>query len=190
MSSEGRARGGYALEVWFDRPLRGMQVGMQRCFMSYDLSVPAKHPRILLAEDDHEMRSLIAWTLHRAGYKVTECRSGFELFQHLRASLEYSKSKGYDLLVSDIRLPGFNAFEVLEDMQSQGECPPIILITSFGDDATHKRAKQMGVAAMFDKPFDMDDLTKMVRELVPNGERRLEENQDSEDVSALDPHPD
>jgi len=157
--------------------------------MSRNVSIRERSQKILLAEDDQEMRSLIAWTLHKAGYKVTECRNGFELYQRLRAELENSPIKAYDLVLTDICLPGLDAFEVLEDMQSRGECPPIILITSFGDDDTHLRAQRMGAAAMFDKPFDMDDLARAVRKLVSPGSNFSEKNVDSSDSSTWDPNP-
>ena len=155
--------------------------------MSQDLPVRVIRPIVLLAEDDHEMRSLIAWTLQKAGYKVVNCRNGFELFQRLRANLRKSRIRGYDLVLADIRLPGLDDFDVLEDMQSRAKCPPIILITSFGDDDTHLRAQRMGVEAMFDKPFDMDDLVRVVGELVSLGSNLSEKNLDSGDSSTLDP---
>jgi len=154
--------------------------------MSRNVPIRVRNPRVLLAEDDQEMRSLITWTLHKAGCKVTECHNGFELYQRLRAELENSQIKAYDLVLTDICLPGLDAFEVLEDMQSRGECPPIILITSFGDDDTHLRAQRMGAAAMFDKPFDMDDLARAVRELVSPGSNLSEKNMDSGGSSSLD----
>jgi len=157
--------------------------------MSRKVSVHGRNPNILLAEDDQEMRSLIAWTLHKAGYKVIKCHNGFELFQRMRANLNNAQITGYDLVLADIRLPGLDAFEVLEDIQTRGRCPPIILITSFGDEDTHLRAKRMGVAAMFDKPFDMDDLVRAVGELVSPDNIFSENNVDSGDSSALDPNP-
>jgi DNA-binding response OmpR family regulator len=45
--------------------------------------------------------------------------------------------------------------------------PPIVLITAFGDEETHSLAENLGAAAMFDKPFSMDDLLAKVHELLP-----------------------
>ncbi len=47
---------------------------------------------------------------------------------------------------------------------SIGNFPPTILITAFGDEETHEKARQVGVAAVLDKPFDMNDLLGKVRE--------------------------
>jgi CheY-like chemotaxis protein len=73
----------------------------------------------------------------------------------------------FDLIVSDIRMPGVTALEVVEGVQQYGGLPPIILITAFGDKDTHMRAYELGVAAVFDKPFEFDGLLAKARELVP-----------------------
>ncbi len=126
-----------------------------------------KGPRILLAEDDHEMRSLLALTLRQAKYQVLECEDGLELLEHLRARGQHSSSRDYDLLISDIRMPGMEAFEVLEKVGARPQGPPVMLITSFGDDQTHRKAESLGVAIILDKPFATDDFLAKVRELVP-----------------------
>ncbi|MBW1788759.1 MAG: response regulator transcription factor [Deltaproteobacteria bacterium] len=61
--------------------------------------------------------------------------------------------------------------EVLEGAPKNEGFPPMILITAFGDEETHVLAKEFGAAAMFDKPFDMDDLLAKVQELLPPNEK-------------------
>ena len=124
---------------------------------------------ILLAEDDKEMRALLALSLRKAGYEVTECHDGVGLLTHL-APLLLPNGIGdndVDLIISDIRMPGFTGMEVLEGAPKNEGFPPMILITAFGDEETHVLAKEFGAAAMFDKPFDMDDLLAKVHELLP-----------------------
>jgi CheY-like chemotaxis protein len=122
---------------------------------------------ILVAEDDKEMRILLARALIKAGYEVTECPNGFNLLNHLGSYLLHEKHKDVDLIISDIRMPGVTGLEVLEGLQKARRFPPVILITAFGDETIHSQAEQYGVAAMFDKPFDVDDLLAKVREIVP-----------------------
>ncbi len=58
-------------------------------------------------EDDSEMRSVIALHLRREGYEVTECRDGMELLDHLNGYVEHvGGAEEFDLIVSDIRMPG------------------------------------------------------------------------------------
>ncbi|NQU24516.1 MAG: response regulator [Candidatus Nealsonbacteria bacterium] len=123
--------------------------------------------RVLLAEDDDEMRALLAWRLRKDGYEVTECDHGIDLINRIDPLGGPGESEEFDLVVSDIRMPGITGLEVLEDMRHCGtECPPVILITAFGDEETHQQARRLGAVAMFDKPFDFNDLLATVREIV------------------------
>jgi len=125
-------------------------------------------PRILLAEDDKEMRVLLAGALRRAGYEVIECGNGVELLEHLGSFiLPDEEHEEVNLVISDIRMPGLTGLEILEGVSKCSDFPPFILITAFGDVETHARAKYWGALAMFDKPFDVDDLVARVRKVVP-----------------------
>jgi DNA-binding response OmpR family regulator len=124
--------------------------------------------RVLLAEDDYEMRTLLAMALRKSGYKVIECSDGTKMVAHLVAFLlpdEYA-SEPVDLIISDIRMPGVTGLEVLEAKHEIENFPPMILITAFGDEDTHAVANQFGAAAIFDKPFDVDVLLEKVRDLL------------------------
>jgi len=123
---------------------------------------------ILLADDDNEMRKLLSQMFHKAGFAVTECINGIDLLMHLESFLfpEEQKQHKFDLIISDIRMPGLTGMEILEGIQSGRGFPPMILITAFGDEETHLQAKKFNAAAMFDKPFDIDDLLDKVKELL------------------------
>ena len=124
-------------------------------------------PRVLLAEDDGAMRALLARALRKAGYEPVDCRHGLELLQRLSPLLEGAESVGYDLVISDVRLPGIPGVTILEGLHRHEGLPPVILITAFGDERTHADAARFGAAAVFDKPFDIDDLLSKVREIIP-----------------------
>jgi two-component system, response regulator, stage 0 sporulation protein F len=125
-------------------------------------------PRILLAEDADEMRAVLALRLRQQGYQVTECCNGAELIAELGDYLGNSAVKPnkqpFDLLISDIRMPGIFGSSVVEGGIENGNFPPTILITAFGDEETHAKARQFGVAAVIDKPFDMNELLGTVRD--------------------------
>jgi len=144
----------------------GPQLKLWRCPMPQLVPTETEYPRILVAEDDTEMRSLLVWVLHKAGYDVVECRNGLELAEHLHR--QEDQPHDLSLVISDIRMPGQSALEVLHGLKHQECCPPVILITAFGDEATHREAVQCGVVAIFDKPFDTDQLVQKVYELVPH----------------------
>lgn len=122
---------------------------------------------ILLAEDDEEMRRLLTCMLRKEGYQVTECPDGISLLDQLSSFfLHEENQRNFDLIISDIRMPGVTGMEILMGASEDKNFPPMILITAFGDKETHIQAERLGVAALFDKPFDIDDMLNKVREIL------------------------
>lgn len=109
------------------------------------------------------MRELLAIALKDAGYDVTECAHGAQLADYLLPLYE-AESVEFDLIVTDIRMPGISGLEILQGMHEMENWPPMILITAFGDEQTHALAEQYGAAAVLDKPFEMEDLMKAINE--------------------------
>jgi CheY-like chemotaxis protein len=123
--------------------------------------------RILLAEDDLEMRRLIADTLRRAGYEVIEARNGGELLDQLTGWLvDDQRPVPFDLVISDQRMPGFTGLGVLEGLRAFAGAPPFILITAFGGSEFAAEACRAGARAVLDKPFELPDLLATVARLI------------------------
>ncbi len=135
-------------------------------------------PRIVLAEDDAELRSLMAEVLRSAGYDVIEVCDGVSLRGRLTYSqMNHSEQSDIDLIVSDIRMPGLNGLDALADVGGPAALPPIILITAFGDQQTFLRASRLGAAAFFDKPVDLDKFCAFVADLLKtNAPARIGKN--------------
>ena len=123
----------------------------------------ARTPRILVAEDDEEMRALLGQALRSSGYEVAELSDGL----HLVARLASAERGEFDAIVSDIRMPGISGLDVLEGLRECEDAPPMILITAFGDSETHERGRRLGAAAMFDKPFDVEELLTELHRVAP-----------------------
>jgi CheY-like chemotaxis protein len=128
---------------------------------SIEIGRPA--PRLLVAEDDTEMRVLVASSLRRDGYDVVEVSTGDQLIEALAALPLRSTTP--DLIVSDVRMPGRSGLEILAALRRTGRVTPVILITAFPDAATHAEARRLD-AVVFDKPFDLDDLRTAVLNMV------------------------
>jgi DNA-binding response OmpR family regulator len=127
-------------------------------------------PCILLAEDDPYMRLLLTEVLRKAGYTVRACKDGWELVEEL-AHLAFLEGNGeIDLVVSDIRMPGYTGLQILRGFPRAKGFPPMILITAFGDVVTHARAEELGAAALLDKPFTMHQLLATVRSILDGSE--------------------
>jgi len=124
--------------------------------------------RVLVAEDDHEMRCLIASALRDDGCDVLEARDGRELFEILAAmSPPAGRLEPPDIIVSDIRMPGPSGLDGLAMLRQSTWSVPVIVITAFGDLATHDEARRLGAAIVLDKPFDLDVLRTAVISLAP-----------------------
>jgi len=125
---------------------------------------PSPAGRILLAEDDAAMRALLARRLCRAGFQVVEACNGIEALERLAYGLASTPRVTFDVIVSDVRMPGYDGLNILASLRQNAAYIPVILITAFGTLATHVKAARLGAYAIVDKPFDLDDLTTLVEE--------------------------
>jgi CheY-like chemotaxis protein len=124
-------------------------------------------PRVLVAEDDLEMRRLVCRAMRRAGYEVTEVADGRALISTLIHLMTQAPGSMPDLIISDVRMPGCTGLEVLARLRRSDATIPVILITAFGDQQTHTEAERLGAVRVLDKPFDVDELCAAAQELVP-----------------------
>jgi DNA-binding response OmpR family regulator len=123
--------------------------------------------RVLLVEDDDDLRAVIAERFRAAGFDVVEVDDGTGMAEYLAESLQSPQRRAdVDLLVSDVPTPGLMALEILQGARGLPSGTPVILMTAFGDEATHDRALGLGAAAVFDKPFDVGALVAAARRLL------------------------
>jgi CheY-like chemotaxis protein len=125
--------------------------------------------RIMVAEDDPEMRRLVADALRKDGYDVVEVPDGGRMLVRITDECFRAATRSIDLIVSDVRMPVCSGLEIVRAIRDSGWTVPVILMTAFGDDETRDRAATMN-AVLFDKPFDLDDLRTAVSSLVPADE--------------------
>lgn len=122
-------------------------------------------PRILLAEDDAEMRALVSGDLRRAGYGVVECADGAALLDRLDAASR-TQCWGVDLVVADVRMPELTGLEVLERLRGADPFMPYIVVTAFGSAETRRAAARLGAIAVLDKPFETRALLRLVEDAI------------------------
>ncbi len=135
------------------------------------LALSVEPARVVLAEDDTEFRTFLAEALRAHGYDVVEIADGSELLEFVADRLRANGSiDGVDVVVSDIRMPGFSGMDILVGLRRVLGKTPIILITAFGDEATHQLAHAFGAVAVLNKPFDVEHLTNTVlQSITPQG---------------------
>ncbi|MCY1036437.1 response regulator [Corallococcus sp. BB11-1] len=125
-------------------------------------TAPERAPRILVADDQREMRTLIRKMLVRRGYEVMEAADGPALVRVLIEGLTADESRAPDLIITDVRMPGFTGLEVLARLRREQWDTPVILITAFGDAKLHGEAERLGAACVLDKPFELETLRNAV----------------------------
>jgi CheY-like chemotaxis protein len=127
-------------------------------------------PLVLVAEDDPDVRRLVATALRIDGYSVIEARDGTDLVEHIGSALLFGNLRGeldpVSLVISDIRMPGRDGLEILAHLRSSEIGVAVILMTAHGDAATRSRAERLGVDAFLSKPFEIDVLRGMVKEIL------------------------
>ncbi len=119
--------------------------------------------RVLVADDDPDMRRLLGVTLRRAGYDVVEARDGVDLLDQIESTIE--RRDFFSVIVADINMPGLSGLDVLAALRCTTWATPVILITAYGDPGTRNEAKDLG-AVLLEKPLDLDALRIAVKRVV------------------------
>jgi len=114
--------------------------------------------RILVADDEPNIRTTIQGVLHKYRVNVTVAANGGE-------ACRYLEQQEFDLVLSDIRMPDKNGYEVFATARTRSATLPVILMTGFGYDPAHSivRASQEGLQAVLFKPFKVEQLLAELR---------------------------
>lgn len=114
--------------------------------------------RILVADDEDIIRETVAEVLGQYGALPVMARDGNEAIAMLKAQT-------FDLVLSDIKMPQRNGYEVFSAARAANQTCPVILITGFGYDPNHSivRASKEGLNGVLFKPFKVDQLLEEVR---------------------------
>ncbi len=107
--------------------------------------------RILVVDDEADVRSLLSRVLRDAGYVVDTAGDGAEALETLAGSRP-------DLVLLDLMMPGVDGWGVLAELRKQASPPPVVLVTASADPASFGRGVREGVAGYLAKPFRFKDL--------------------------------
>jgi CheY-like chemotaxis protein len=125
-----------------------------------------RRARVLIAEDDVALRDMLLLAFENDGWVVVAVGDGASLLDVFSVSLQpKSDIEPFDVVVSDIRMPGWGGLASIEHLSGNPHAPPVVLITAFGSEEVHKEARRAG-AVVVDKPFDVDDLTALCRRTI------------------------
>jgi DNA-binding response OmpR family regulator len=122
----------------------------------------AQH-RILLAEDQADIRDLIALNLRNAGYEVTAVGDG-------QAALARQTEAPADLLILDLMMPGLDGLEVCKALRARGRATPILMLTAKSTELDRVLGLELGADDYLTKPFSMAELLARVKALLRRAE--------------------
>ncbi|MBI4382096.1 MAG: response regulator [candidate division NC10 bacterium] len=122
----------------------------------------ASSRRIIVVEDDTDLRETLWRALSREGYQVSQAGDGTEALSALRM-------RPYDLVIIDLVLPRMGGIQILEQLRSLGLAIPAIVITAYGDRFSYNRATDLGASEFLVKPVKLVELYRAVRRVLAGG---------------------
>jgi len=117
--------------------------------------------KILVAEDEQDIRDLIEFTLKYAGHEVVSVANGEEACQMAKKIMP-------DLILLDVRMPVMSGYEACEKIKNDPKTKniPIVFLSAKGQDSEIKAGLQAGAADYLLKPFAPDDLNRRLKEIL------------------------
>ncbi len=112
--------------------------------------------RVLLVDNDEDAREGLCRLLSHKGYTVDAAADALE-------ALECVQRHPYDLVITDLRMPGVDGLALLQRLKDAYPRLPVLLITAFGDWGSYARAIGLGASAYLTKPFRSDELLREVQ---------------------------
>src|ERR1700677_4572551 len=102
---------------------------------------------LLIVDDEPDLRDILCYSFQRKGYKTVQAENG-------SVAIDIVRSQKIDLVLSDIRMPGGDGMELLEEIKRHNsDLPTILFLTGFAD-VKLEEAYDKGCEAIFSKPFD------------------------------------
>jgi two-component system alkaline phosphatase synthesis response regulator PhoP len=126
-------------------------------------------PHILVVEDEEHLAIGIKFNLEAEGHEVTTVGDGLAALDHLKAA-----EPPVDLVVLDLMLPGMSGYAVCETIRGSGSTVPVVMLTARTLVEDRIRGFDAGTDVYLQKPFDLEELLSIVRNLLarrPRGER-------------------
>jgi two-component system, NtrC family, response regulator AtoC len=112
--------------------------------------------RIMIVDDEATIRASLVESLSREGYEITAAETGEE-------ALAKCHSMTFDLVITDLKLPGVSGIEILQALRNQGNSTPVIMMTAYGDVDTAVSAMRYGAYDFIPKPFKLGTMKSQVR---------------------------
>ncbi len=128
--------------------------------------VPMK-TRILIVDDELSMREFLTILLEREGYEMASAASAADALAHLEKGL-------FDLVISDVQMPGLNGIELLGRIKSSSPDTAVLMITAFSEAEQAVEAMKLGAYDYIAKPFKIEEVKQLVKNALEKSELKRE----------------
>ena len=118
--------------------------------------MPYSRKKILVVDDESLIRWSLCMTLQGEDYEV-------HLADSAEAAMDLAREIGFDLIITDYRLEKEDGLSFSEKIKEISPHTKVFILTAYGTEELRSRAREVGVEAFIDKPFDMSFLTSEVR---------------------------
>ncbi|MDZ4755012.1 MAG: response regulator [Phycisphaerae bacterium] len=141
-------------------------LGVEEVMREGEIDPVLRNKRILVADDEASIRDTIREVLEQKGCSVSAYASGGPAIERVLA--EAATGTPFDLVISDVRMPDRNGYEVFKAVKDSDPRTPVILMTGFGYDPHHSivRCSQEGLHCFLFKPFQVTQMLEEVRKAI------------------------
>lgn len=126
--------------------------------------------RVLVAEDDPALRDLMAKLLAFEGYFVTEAEDALAMLDAVQVSGNGCEDR-FDLIVTDVRMPGLTGLDALAILRQSGCNTPAIVVSALPGEMVHPEAQELN-ALFLPKPFALENLRRIANRVVCGHQRQ------------------
>lgn len=130
-------------------------------------------PKLLIADDDDEIRELLEFDLSHSGYETDIAKDGEE-------ALQKALLNNYDLILIDVMMPKMNGFDVCKHVRRAKPSVPILMLTAKGTISDKTQGFDSGADDYIVKPFDIQEVLLRVRALVRRNQAPIEKKSSHE----------
>jgi len=120
--------------------------------------------KILVADDDLSIRTVLKEALQEEGYEVIAVGSGKE-------ALTIAREGGLDLIILDIKMPDVHGIDVLRKLRAKDKTLPVIILTAFPSMEKDIEIQLGNISAFISKPFDLEEIKNTVRGILSKEEK-------------------
>ena len=134
--------------------------------------------KLLIADDDNEIRELLEFDLSHSGYLVDCAKDGEE-------ALQKALTGSYDLILLDVMMPKMNGFDVCQNIRKSKPDLPILMLTAKGAMSDKTQGFDSGADDYIVKPFDIQEVLLRVRALVRRSPNAKSSNESTSEILKL-----